>query len=269
MNLQNYENIIPNITYFIHRKCSPDWRIEECVTNCFDVLYVLNGSAIYKIGEKEYKVNRGSLLCIPVGLTRSAIAVRENPMECYAVSFRTTDPSCEPTLSMLPMISHIGVQLDIVSLYQDLNSVWLQRKCGYILKSKAILMLILHNYFNLLVFKNSPTFIDSRINNAIHYITKHYAEDITIHTLAEISKLNPTYFGILFKQSMGVTFRQYITSVRLNYAESLLKSGEHNVTDVTALCGFSDVCYFCRVYKKSRGISPSNVFRNSENLFRT
>lgn len=260
---QNYENIVPDITYFAYRKCLPNWRIEERVTDCFDMLYVLSGSATYRISGKDYKVNRGSLLCIPIGVTRSATTVPSNPMVCYAVSFRTTDFSCEKILNILPMSSHIGIHVDIISLYKELNSCWLQREHGYVLKSRATLMLILHHYFNLLVFKNDPIFIDSRIKNAINYITEHYSEDISVQTLAKISKLNPTYFGILFRGSTGMTFRQYITSVRLNYAENLLKSGEHNVTDTAYLCGFSDVSYFCRVYKKSRGISPANVFRHS------
>jgi AraC-like DNA-binding protein len=67
------------------------------------------------------------------------------------------------------------------------------------------------------------------------------------------------YFGNLFKQQVGMSFRQYLTSIRLNQAENLLLSGEYRVGEVADLCGFSDAFYFSKVYRKEKGISPSKV----------
>ena len=77
-----------------------------------------------------------------------------------------------------------------------------------------------------------------------------------------MTNLSPLYFGTLFKQETGLTFRQYLTNIRINQAENLLSSGMYNVSEAAAECGFSDVFYFSKVFKEHRGISPSEVIKS-------
>ena len=120
-------------------------------------------------------------------------------------------------------------------------------------------MLIVCRYYEIILFKEYPMIIDARINKAVRYITDNYFEDLTIEKVSEVTGLHPNYFGVLFKDSTGLSFRQFLTAIRINYAENLLKGGLHNITEVAARCGFTDVCYFSRVYKKTRGIPPSKA----------
>ena len=159
----------------------------------------------------------------------------------------------------MPVINSIGIQPDIISLFSDLNSSWLRRNPGYKIKSRAFLMLIILRLYELVLFNEHPIVIDARINKAVRYITDNYYDDLTIEKVSEVTGLHPNYFGVLFKDSTGLSFRQFLTAIRINYAENLLKGGLHNITEVAARCGFTDVCYFSRVYKKKRGIPPSKA----------
>lgn len=115
---------------------------------------------------------------------------------------------------------------------------------------RSILLLILHRYFELIVFKTSSAGFDDHIQKSIRYITKNYSQPITIHDLAQFTGLNHMYLGKLFKQSTGMTFRQYLMTVRLNNAENMLRSGEYNVNETAPRCGFSDVFYSANLSRR-------------------
>ncbi len=61
-----------------------------------------------------------------------------------------------------------------------------------------------------------------------------------------------------------MTFKQYLISLRLNYAENMLKSGEYSVSEVALQCGFSDIFYFSKLFKEKKGFRPPACFRRKE-----
>ena len=62
----------------------------------------------------------------------------------------------------------------------------------------------------------------------------------------------------LFKKYVGVSPKQYITNYRMTKAKNLLEDGLP-VTDVSNRCGFSDIYYFSKAYKKHFGYPPSQT----------
>ncbi len=264
MNYTDYENLIPDINYFIHRKCAFDWKIDKSVIDFIDITYIIKGSAQYQIEEKKYNVSAGDLLCIPTGTLRVAVSPPEDLMECYAANLQLRSLYGQDAPFPFPLVCSIGYHQDIVSLYNELNYEWLRREPGHIMKSRAIFLSILHRFFELIVYQNDSGTIDKRIKKVIRYITDHFNEPLTIHKVAELSGLNHVYFGALFKQSTGMTFRQYLMAIRLNQAENMLKSGEYNVNEAAQHCGFSDIFYFSKVFKASKGLPPSKVFISSK-----
>jgi len=261
LEIEIRDDLNPEIGYFVYRKCTSEWMLIPENIDSIDIIYVLSGAATYTVENQSYNLKQGSLLCIPRGSLRSAITYPDNLMECYSVSFQFFDKTGAEGFLPMPIFTQIGIQPDIISLFGDLNNSWLRRNPGYKIKSGAFLMLIIHRLYELVLFKEHPVIIDARINKAVRFITDNYYEDITVETVSEVTGLHPNYFGNLFKSSTGFTFRRFLTAIRINYAENLLKGGLHNITEVAERCGFPDVCYFSRVYKKERGIPPSKAVR--------
>ena len=101
-----------------------------------------------------------------------------------------------------------------------------------------------------------------RIYDAIVYINKHYAEDITAESCSRYVFLSYSYFSRSFKRITGHTFKDYLILTRLNHAEKELVSTEKPITEIASGCGFNSVSYFIAMYKKLKGTTPS-AFRNS------
>lgn len=261
MDNEVLNNIVATVDYYNHRICTPSWSISDDIINFVDITYVISGHAEYMINGKKYIVSSGDLLCIPVGSRRSAVSCPDALMECYCVNGIMRDLNGENLSLPLPLICNIGLQKDIIALYSDLNSVWRLRDPGYILKARAIYLMILQRYFQLIVYQMDTSIMDKRIKIVLHHISNHYNESLTVQNMAELVNLSDMYFGSLFKRETGMSFRKFLTSIRMNRAEDMLYSGEYKVNEIADACGFSDVFYFSRLFKENRGFAPSNALR--------
>ena len=65
----------------------------------------------------------------------------------------------------------------------------------------------------------------------------------------------------LFKKSTGLTYSEYLRSIRIRFAVTLFDSGLELVKNVSLLSGFSDPLYFSAVFKKSVGVSPKEYIK--------
>lgn len=256
----DYNNMIPELHYYIHRKSTPNWEIDPSLIHFIDITYVVNGEAEYKIGSETYNVKKGDLICIPKNTYRAASTLPDNPIESYAANFFLRNLAGKELTLPIPVISHIGIIPEIISLFHKLSDTWVQKDFGYMLKVRGLLCLILHELLALLLDGNHSIHGDPRIKSSIRYINLHYAEPLSIEIMSEQFHLHPVYYGSLFRETMNMTFRQYLISVRLNYAENMLKSGEYSIGEVALQCGFSDIFYFSRLFKERKGIPPSSLF---------
>jgi AraC-like DNA-binding protein len=266
--MTDYNDLVVDIEYYNHRARTPSWLIEKSRISFVDVTYVVGGRAEYTVDGETFTVSHGDLLCVQAGSCRSAVGFPDDPVESYSVNGRVCDLSGRDVLMPLPRLSRIGPQPDIVALYGDLTAAWLLRASGYGLRARATYMLILQRYFQLLLYRTSDKKQDNRFTKALRYITEHYDEPLTVRGMAEMSGLSPLYFGDCFRRETGLSFRQYLTSIRLNRAEDMLYSGEYTVNEVAAACGFSDIFYFSKVFKEHRGVSPSHFIRTGRGMSR-
>ena len=257
-----YEDIVAEVEYFNYRRCTPTWVISEATINFTDITYIIKGSAEYTVNATTYTVSAGDLLCIPKGSVRSAVVIPDDLMECYCVNGQVFSLSGKEITLPFPVVTHVGMHQDVISLYRDLNAEWLLRDPGHKMKVRAICLMVLQRYFQLIIYKNDTSTVDRRIKRVLRYIIDHYYEPLTVQSMADLVGLSAVYFGNFFQQETGMSFRQYLTSIRLNHADDMLNCGEYNVNEVSDACGFSDIFYFSKVFKESRGVPPSKVIRS-------
>lgn len=99
------------------------------------------------------------------------------------------------------------------------------------------------------------------ISQLLQYINENYDRDIGLTELGEQVNLSPTYLSLLFKEEMGTSYVKYMTDLRMNKAKKLLAEGK-KVNEVSTMVGFNNYRYFCDVFKKNTGMTPSE-YRNT------
>lgn len=95
-----------------------------------------------------------------------------------------------------------------------------------------------------------------KIKSIINYLENHYHENITIEQMAKECFYSKSYFMKFFKETMGISFISYLNDYRLEIAAKKLISSSENILDIAISCGFDNLSYFNRSFKKKFGISP-------------
>ena len=81
-------------------------------------------------------------------------------------------------------------------------------------------------------------------------------EKISVDDVCKISLLSRRLFFYLFKQMMGMSFTSYLQYLRVLRAKELLRTTDQTQYAICLNCGFSDLAYFHRVFKKYTGMLP-------------
>ncbi len=96
----------------------------------------------------------------------------------------------------------------------------------------------------------------SRLHYVLNYIHEHLTEKIAVDALSRKAYLSRNVFFKRFKEQFGITPLDYINQERIKLAKQLLSRPNTSIHTVSDLCGFSDVNYFVRLFKKMEGITP-------------
>ena len=101
---------------------------------------------------------------------------------------------------------------------------------------------------------------DSRdeVASVKNYIYQHYAEDLSLETLAEKVYLSSGYLSFIFKKETGMNLNCFIRVVRMEKAKELLCNSNMKVAQVSEQVGIPNVSYFCRSFREYYGSSPES-----------
>ncbi len=96
-----------------------------------------------------------------------------------------------------------------------------------------------------------------QINKAFEYIQNNYPFDITLKDVSSAVGFSEYYFSRLFKEYTGMTFLSYLNSYRIKQAEKLLRQSDKPILDIALESGFNSLTTFNRIFKKTKGCSPT------------
>ncbi len=103
---------------------------------------------------------------------------------------------------------------------------------------------------------------ESRQEETLAYIAQHYMEDLAVKDIAGYLGYSEAYFCKIFKQSFGHSFVSYLTDYRMQKAEELMRTSRLSIKEIGKTVGYPDPNYFTKVFRRVRGVSPSE-FRES------
>lgn len=99
--------------------------------------------------------------------------------------------------------------------------------------------------------------MSKEITRALIYLDNHYQENISLDSVAEMISLSSYYFSRLFKKEVGVNFSDLLLHKRIDKAKQMLEETEKSILDICIAVGYQEQSYFCKVFKKSVGATPS------------
>ncbi len=241
--------------------CSPDFYMPPHIRNEYLVHYVLDGSGTFTTPQKEYVLRKGDVFLIYPGCPTSYHTSPTEPLRFSWFSFSGLQASSViPFLGFTPD-SCVRQQDRQYSIHAEiLTCIDIMDTTPFC--SSLLLLSHLYKLFYLLseschTISTKRSIVQEHIQNATTYIQLNYIKPITVNDIAIFVGLERSYFSKVFRNCTGMTAQQYLMKTRIEQAKLLLNQTAYSVKEIAFYIGFTDECYFSRVFKKTVGTSPS------------
>lgn len=101
------------------------------------------------------------------------------------------------------------------------------------------------------------------LKRAVEFVDQHYAETLNLDHVAAQASLSKYHFSRLFRRLVGMTFQDYLTSIRVAKAKQLLERTPYvSVTEIAHEAGFGSLRNFETRFKRFAGVTPSHYRAN-------
>ena len=98
------------------------------------------------------------------------------------------------------------------------------------------------------------------------YIERNFRDvSCTVKSVADKVQIDRTYLYRLFKEETGFSVIEYINNCRIGRACTMLNNTDVQIKDVALSVGFSDQLYFSKVFRKLKGITPTEYRKKHAN----
>lgn len=247
----------------------------------FEIGLIKEGTGIYKVGEKEYRIEKGDIFLFSTDEHHCITEITGN------------DEMLIMNIQFAPRL--VWSQSGIFNT--ELLKIFLERKQGFSNRLRAgdnvtervhTMMLEVEKEFkdadeqyelmvkvhllsilveltrslNDMIYETdigakSASF--ENMSRTMDYIDNNISKDLELSELATIAGMNKSYFSTLFKKLNGMSPWDYITVRRIDLARKYLVESDRNILDIAMLCGFNNTANFNRAFRKVTGKTPKEM----------
>lgn len=244
-----------------------------------EIVYVTSGCIAITVNGESFFGKPGDIFIINSGEIHE-IYGSVTPLEYTAfvfdfdmLSFRKADFAqqnfIEPvSRGEMQFSSNVRSSEKAYALLKYINEINTARPACYTLSTKAALIC----FFALMIEENRialvkhPSSNDEKklfLKKIVKYMNENYTKEITLTEAAKRFNMSHKYFCRFFKNNFNKTFVEYLNDLRIENSMRMLSEGNISVTEAAISCGFCNMSYFTRTFKKKTGCTPSQ-YKKSE-----
>ena len=249
------------------QKCEPDFSWGPALRNHHIIHFVASGKGKYIKGGQEYELSVGDGFYCPPDEVLYYVSDSNEPWEYYWIGFGGVDAywllgaaglsSKEPIFHCKDTQSIIKAFLDVYNsygseLYNEIEMSGNLYKCLSSIIKESDSIVGKH--------RRSTDYIDI----SIRFIEHNYSRPISVNDIASSTGISRSHLYRLFMQELNITPNEYLIQFRISNACKLLRESNINISEAAYSSGFSDPLYFSRVFKRIKGITPTEYANNNQ-----
>ncbi len=234
-----------------------------------ELLRVLSGTFILSLDDREYELPEGSAVLVGSGVLHGgmpldccyecivfdpAVLLKNNAAESVLQKLFDGEITIHPLLPAQDGILQLMLN-DIFTAMTDESGAGrllvigaLYRFFGHVLQS---------GYYDSHPEKSRATRRKvMQLKRALTYMEEHFSEPVTLEQIAAQAEMSPRYFCRFFQELTHRSPIEYLNYYRVERAGDRLLHSAFSVTEIAYSCGFNDLSYFIRVFKKQKGVTP-------------
>lgn len=225
----------------------------------FEIYLLESGTCHYFIDNDAYDIQVGDIVLIPKGIIHKTMYEENNVWRrLIYCSYKYIPTTVVPYFSsMLYIYRNPKITERVFKIFDAIGEEYSSGD-GF---SEEVLMHYMHLFFFLLA-RNRDIEVPKKTGSiyttqTIAYIKEKYGENVKLSEMAKQFSVSPEHLSRIFKRDTGLGISEYLSTVRLQQSQHLLRSSSAlSVTEIAQRCGFYDSNYFSKKFKEAYGVSP-------------
>lgn len=217
------------------------------------------GSSEYKISSRKYTADKSTVLYIPANTEYSMYVDKAG--ECIIIEF---DANAD---GAVPCEFSIGDSGEIAAVAKSILHFWRLKGPAYHSKCLSELYTLITQLSTAYSSSFSLAGKYRLIHRSVKYIEANYRrDDLYTPMLAKMSGIGETYYRSIFISVFSVPPARYIQNYRIEKAKALLVNSSGSIEQIATAVGFANASYFCKVFKATTGITPTEFASKGKKL---
>ncbi|MBR2697384.1 MAG: helix-turn-helix transcriptional regulator [Clostridia bacterium] len=245
------------------------WRYESHCHSAVEIIMPVKGEVIYQVEDATYRVQADEVLIVPPncvhGLSMNAGSARYLLLFEPDSIFSMRDMRLVEELLQTPLYlsGQPELQEAVRSLLMQCINCYDRREFMWNTLCYSYLMQMYARLGQSSLARNAQPRPEARrmepeiVDSARLYIDQNFKRSISLEDVSAFTGFSKYYFSRVFKQQMGVSFSGYLRGKRVSMAEDLLIHTRQSIQDIALSAGFGSIATFNRVFRESRGCTPS------------
>lgn len=242
-----------------------------------EIIRIIEGSLDLTLDDKKIKATQNTIYFVNSGSLHGAIP-HNCTYQCLVFNpefIKIGNSDCDEFIDNLlsrnieinPIINSNSLSILTNSLFDSIS----KRKDGF----QFAVIGIMNQIFG--IIKSDKLFsskicgiknIDTKsvkLKKVLSFIRNNFDKEISLSDMAKACNLSTKYFCSFFKQETGKSPFEYLVDYRIEKACSIILSSDLPITQISFLCGFNDLSYFIKTFKKLKGTTPNQYRKNLYN----
>lgn len=236
----------------------------------FQLLYIASGKAHFYFdkSDKDTVVTAGHMVLYRPKEPQRYVYYGEEQTEVYWVHFtgnNVTNILRHYRIRNDMRILKTGTSLEYSRIFRQMIQELQRCQTHYPELLTLLLLELLIQIERQIVREHRPknAYLNTEMEMAMQFFNDHYSSEINIEEYAVSRGMSVSWFIRSFKQYAHTTPMQYLVERRMTNAQVLLETTNYNITEIAALVGYDNPLYFSRIFKKQKGMSPSEYRKES------
>lgn len=261
---------VTDIGYYPH--AAHHYRSRQEPIGQYVLIYCVDGSGWYRIGDKEYQVQKGCFFILPPDMPHAYGASEDESWTIYWIHFSGNHASIYSEGMQTPHKINVSMNSRIMDRINIFEEILTTLKSGTSMEDLRYASSLLHHFLAsiryLSRFRNTnsasshhedanPSDGLSICQTAIHFMKENLENRLTLQQVLDYTGYSQSHLSSLFKKHIGQSPLACFNRLKIDRACRLLKETNMKVNQICYKVGIEDPYYFSRLFSKTMGISPS------------
>lgn len=267
---KDFEKINARLLYITQAKYDQDWHSLAHSHHFTELFYIVSGKGSFLVENHSFPIKENDLVIINPNVSHTETGSADCPLEYIVLGINGLQFQDESETSHSDYTIH-----NFARNRQELL-FYLKTLLREVQEKQENFEDICQNLLEILIWsivRETKSDLSVAPSKKItrecrfieQYLDEHFAEDITLQTLSDLTYLNKYYLVHAFKSYKGTSPINYLIEKRIAKSKYLLETTNYPVSKIAALAGFSSQSYFSQIFKKETGITP-NAYRKQKEM---